>query len=287
MIGLSDGYGEFIRELRDRYGWWPQGLDLDAKMNQSQESWGVSESLRKRIEADNAVDIEFYEHAREIVARRSPKPRMTNAGGAGVKGSGVKLDKKQLQKSIRSKHPRLLEALVADAKIAAVYRSERSKFRSRADAAFQILRLMVISDAFLAQAFYRSKARMQALGVPVLPWIAHRLAMMTAQVCIGDPVVMRPGVYLAHGQVVIDGFVEIHHGAVIFPWVTIGLRAGEVRGPTIGRDVHVGTGAKVIGPVTIHRGARIGANAVVISDVDANTTVVGAPAHATNVTVTT
>ncbi len=138
---------------------------------------------------------------------------------------------------------------------------------------------MWVSDAFFAHALYRAKARMQSLGIPVLPRLAHRLAMMTAQVCIGDPVVMQPGVYIAHGQIVIDGFVEIRRGAVLFPWVTIGLRAGDFRGPSIGRDVHIGTGAKIIGPVTIGAGARIGANAVVVDDVGPRTTVVGIPAR--------
>jgi serine O-acetyltransferase len=138
---------------------------------------------------------------------------------------------------------------------------------------------MWVSDAFLAQALYRAKARLQSLGVPILPRLAHRLAMMTGQVCIGDPVVMQPGVYIAHGQVVIDGFVKIGPGVVFFPWVTIGLRAGNFHGPTIGRDVHIGTGAKVIGPVTVGAGARIGANAVVVDDVAERTTVVGIPAR--------
>jgi serine O-acetyltransferase len=65
---------------------------------------------------------------------------------------------------------------------------------------------------------------------------------------------------------------------VIFPWVTIGLRAGDFGGPTIGRGVQIGTGAKVIGPVTIGPNAQIGANAVVVDDVPANATVVGLPA---------
>jgi serine O-acetyltransferase len=138
---------------------------------------------------------------------------------------------------------------------------------------------MWVSDAFFAQACYRAKARLQSLRIPIIPRVAHRLAMMTAQVCIGDPVVVQPGSYLAHGQVVIDGFVEFQRGVVIFPWVTVGLRAGEFRGPTIGRGVHIGTGAKVIGPVTIGANAHIGANAVVVDDVLANTTVVGLPAR--------
>ena len=64
--------------------------------------------------------------------------------------------------------------------------------------------------------------------MPVLPRLAHRLAMAIAQVSIGDPVVVHPGVYIVHGQVVVDGLVEIHEGAVIAPFVTIGLRAGDV-----------------------------------------------------------
>ena len=95
-----------------------------------------------------------------------------------------------------------------------------------------------MSDAFLAQALYRIKARAQALRIPVLPRLAHRLAMMLAQVSIGDPVVVHPGVYIVHGQVVIDGLVEIQPGAVISPFVTIGLRAGDVRGATIESGSH-------------------------------------------------
>jgi serine O-acetyltransferase len=176
----------------------------------------------------------------------------------------------------------LVAALVADAKITASARGERSKFRGRTDAVLQVLRLMWVSDAFLAQSFYRVQARLDALGVPVLPRLAHRLAMMTAQVCIGRTVVVHPGVHLGHGQVVIDGFVEIHSGVVILPWVTIGLRDGKYRGPTIGQDVRIGSGAKLLGPITVHRGARIGANAVVMDDVPARATVVGVPARVVN-----
>ena len=90
---------------------------------------------------------------------------------------------------------------------------------------------------------------------------------------------VHPGVYVIHGQVVIDGLVEIHSGAVIAPFVTIGLRAGDVQGATIERDVSIGTGAKVIGGVRIGEGAVVGANAVVVDDVPAGATVVGAPAR--------
>jgi serine O-acetyltransferase len=187
---------------------------------------------------------------------------------------------REFSRALAARHPRAWHAIRADASVNALYRGERHEFRSRTDAAVQCVRLAWVSDAFLAQVLYRLKARMQALGVPLLPRIAHRLAIGLAQVSIGDPVVVQSGVYIVHGQVVIDGIVEIGSGAVIAPFVTIGLRAGELRGATIERDVSIGTGAKVIGPVRIGAGARIGANAVVVDDVPPGATVVGAPARA-------
>jgi serine O-acetyltransferase len=184
-----------------------------------------------------------------------------------------------LRREIRAQHPPFVAAVLEDAKVTAAYRAERHEFRSRADAIGQAVRLACVTDAFLAQACYRAKARLQGLGVPVVPRVMHRLAMALAQVCIGDPVVVQPGVYLAHGQVVIDGITTVDQGVVIFPWVTIGLRAGDFQGPTIERGVQIGTGAKVIGPVKVGERAQIGANAVVVADVAAHTTVVGAPAR--------
>ena len=182
-------------------------------------------------------------------------------------------------RDVRARHPPFLDAVLEDARVTAANRGERFKFRSKGDAILQALRLAWASDAFLAQVAYRAKARLQALGVPILPRLAHRFAMSLAQVSIGDPVVVHPGIYLVHGQVVIDGFVEIQTGTVITPFVTIGLRSPDFVGPTIGRRVRIGSGAKIIGPLRIGTGARIGANAVVLDDVPAHTTVVGAPAR--------
>jgi serine O-acetyltransferase len=180
---------------------------------------------------------------------------------------------------IHAQHPHLRTALVQDARVTLFHRGEGREFRSRLDAAGQVLRLAWCSDAFLAQALYRVKARTQALGIPIVPRVAHRLAMALAQVSIGDPVVVEPGVYVIHGQIVIDGLVRIGAGAVIAPFVTIGLRTGNITGPTLEPGVTVGTGAKIIGPVRIGAGAQIGANAVVVSDVEPGCTVVGAPAR--------
>jgi serine O-acetyltransferase len=178
-------------------------------------------------------------------------------------------DRSFLMRELRSRHPGVRDALLADARVTAMHRGERHEFRSGADAAIQILRLMWKSDAFLAQALYRVKARLQTVGVPVLPRLVHRLAMAIAQVSIGDPVVVHRGVYILHGQVVVDGMTEIHSGVVI----------GDLVGPTIERNVTIGTGAKVLGRLRVGAGAQIGANAVIIDDVGEGATAVGVPAR--------
>jgi serine O-acetyltransferase len=189
------------------------------------------------------------------------------------------IDAKEFWRALRARHPRWAVAVREDARVTAMHRGERHHFRSGLDAWSQAARLAWVSDAFLAQALYRAKARMQALGVPVLPRLAHRLAMAIAQVSIGDPVLLHPGIYIVHGQIVLDGLVEIQPGTVIAPFVTVGLRAGDVTGPMIEANVNLGTGAKVIGAVRIGAGATVGANAVVVGDVPPGATVVGAPAR--------
>ena len=64
---------------------------------------------------------------------------------------------------------------------------------------------------------------------------------------------------------------------MIGPQVTIGGRSDLWDVPIIEDDVYIGTGAKVLGPITVGRGATIGANAVVIHDVPAGASVAGVP----------
>ena len=183
----------------------------------------------------------------------------------------------EMMREVQSRHPGLREALVADARTALIHRGERFELQPGADTVIQILRLCWASDAFLAQSLYRVKATLQRRGVRVLPRICHRLAIMVAGVTIGDPVVMHPGVHLLHGQVVIDGVTEIHRGVVIGPFVSIGLVAGDIGGPTIEENVMVGASASILGRLTVGAGATVGANAAVFGDVPAGATVVGVP----------
>jgi len=85
-----------------------------------------------------------------------------------------------------------------------------------------------------------------------------------------------------HGMgVVIGETAEIGDDCYIYHQVTLGVARtmGGKRHPTIGNNVIIGTGAKVLGPITIGDNARIGSNAVVVDPVPPDTTVVGIPAR--------
>lgn len=88
--------------------------------------------------------------------------------------------------------------------------------------------------------------------------------------------------FIDHGMgVVIGETTEIGDDCSIYHGVTLGgttWNKGK-RHPTLERGVIIGAGAKVLGPVVIGEGARIGSNAVVVKDVPAGATVVGVPGH--------
>jgi serine O-acetyltransferase len=180
----------------------------------------------------------------------------------------------------RGPEPRFRQTVLADARIAAAYRHERNEFRSRLDEVLQVLRLCAQTDAFLALVAYRAEARLRARGIPVLPWLARRVAMRSGQLSISRDAVVLPGLLVPHGHVVVLGATELHPFATLMPWVTVGPSTGQEAGPRIGAGAVVGTGAKVLGQVEVGPGARIGTNSVVLDDVPPGTTVVGMPAEA-------
>ncbi|MGL4774294.1 MAG: serine O-acetyltransferase EpsC [Clostridium sp.] len=89
------------------------------------------------------------------------------------------------------------------------------------------------------------------------------------------------GLFIDHGMgVVIGETTEIGDDVMLYHGVTLG-GTGKDKGkrhPTIQNNVIIGAGAKVLGPITIGEGAKIGANSVVVKNVPENTTCVGLPA---------
>ena len=119
-------------------------------------------------------------------------------------------------------------------------------------------------------------------GVPVLP----RAIAYAARVLTG--VEIHPGahvgerLFIDHGAgVVIGETASVGDGVTLYQGVTLGGTGFETgkRHPTVQDNVTIGSGAKLLGPIEIGHGAKIGANSVVVRDVPPNSTVVGVPGH--------
>jgi serine O-acetyltransferase len=88
--------------------------------------------------------------------------------------------------------------------------------------------------------------------------------------------------FIDHGMgVVIGETAEVGDDCYFYHQVTLGVArtSGGKRHPTVGNNVIIGAGAKVLGPITVGDNARVGANAVVVDFVPKDTTVVGIPAR--------
>jgi serine O-acetyltransferase len=119
-----------------------------------------------------------------------------------------------------------------------------------------------------------------------LKWIA-RLLSVFARFLTG--IEIHPGakigrrVFLDHGLgIVIGETTEIGDDCTIYQGVTLGgtsLYKGVKRHPTLGKDVVISAGAKVLGGFTVGDGARVGSNAVVLKEIPAGATAVGIPAR--------
>ena len=119
-------------------------------------------------------------------------------------------------------------------------------------------------------------------GVPLAPRLLANATRVTTGVEIHPAARIGRALFIDHGAgVVVGETAEIGDEVTLYQGVTLGgtgFRRGK-RHPTLGDDVVVGSGAKLLGPITVGDGAKIGANSVVIHDVPENSTVVGNPGH--------
>jgi serine O-acetyltransferase len=114
-------------------------------------------------------------------------------------------------------------------------------------------------------------------------WVSHLGRVMTG-LEIHPAAVLGPGLFIDHGMgIVIGETAEVGENVSILQGVTLGGTSlkREKRHPTIGDNVMIGAGAKVIGGFTIGAGSRIGAGSVVVREVPEHCVVVGVPGRIT------
>jgi serine O-acetyltransferase len=136
----------------------------------------------------------------------------------------------------------------------------------------------LFTDGTAAMLLYRLMQCSRRWKLGPLAMFFNKLNAVCCQCIIGRGADFGPEFVLIHSQgVVINGNVRGGRRVFVEHQVTIG--AEKYQTPVLGDDVFIGAGAKIIGPVRVGNGARIGANAVVVRDVPANATVGGVPAR--------
>jgi serine O-acetyltransferase len=129
---------------------------------------------------------------------------------------------------------------------------------------------------------HRVSHALWGLNVPLVPRVIAYTSRAITGVEIHPAARIGSDFFIDHGSgVVIGETAEIGDRVTLYQGVTLGGTGSQPgkRHPTLEDGVTVGSGAKLLGPLTIGRSAKVGANTVVIEDVPAQTTVVGNPGH--------
>jgi serine O-acetyltransferase len=163
-------------------------------------------------------------------------------------------------------------------------RDDLSAAQQRDPAARSVSRLEILLTYGGVQALlaHRVSHALHEARVPLLPGMLANLVKMVTGVEIHPAARIGRGLFIDHGSgVVIGETAEVGDHVTMYQGVTLG-GTGFARGkrhPTVGDQVMIGSGAKLLGPVVVGARSKIGANSVVIHDVPADATVVGNPGH--------
>ncbi|MTJ10383.1 MULTISPECIES: serine O-acetyltransferase [unclassified Anabaena] len=159
----------------------------------------------------------------------------------------------------------------------------RADFRiifERDPAARNWLEVLFCYPGLQALIFHRFAHGLRSIRIPFFPRLISHIARFLTGIEIHPGAVIGQGVFIDHGMgVVIGETAIIGDYALIYQGVTLGGTGKESgkRHPTLGENVVVGAGAKVLGNIEIGDNVRIGAGSVVLRDVPSSCTVVGVP----------
>ncbi|HET7484315.1 MAG TPA: serine O-acetyltransferase [Solirubrobacterales bacterium] len=163
-------------------------------------------------------------------------------------------------------------------------KADVSAARDRDPAAQNVSTLEILTSWAGVQALlaHRAAHALDEAGVPLLPRLLAYLTRAVTGVEIHPAARIGREFFIDHGSgVVVGETAEIGKRVTLYQGVTLGgtgFQRGK-RHPTLGDNVTVGSGAKLLGPIAVGDGAKIGANTVVIEDVPPGATVVGNPGH--------
>lgn len=148
-------------------------------------------------------------------------------------------------------------------------------------AARSTLEIVLLYPSIHALFFYRIAHFLYRCHLFFLARFISQFARLLTGIEIHPGAKIGKGLFIDHGMgVVIGETAEIGDNVLMYHQVTLGGTGKDhgKRHPTIGNDVVIGAGAKILGPIKIGDFAKIGAGSVVLKDIPANATAVGIPA---------
>ena len=177
-----------------------------------------------------------------------------------------------------------MRVLRAVARVARELREDVAAARDRDPAARAVgtAEILLTYPGVHAILAHRISHALHRAEVPVLPRVLSNAGRIATGIEIHPAAKIGRDFFVDHGNgVVIGETAEIGDRVTLFQGVTLGGTGFETgkRHPTVEDNVTIGSGAKLLGPITVGHGAKVGANSVVIHDVPANATVVGNPGH--------
>ena len=165
-----------------------------------------------------------------------------------------------------------------------VFSDEIRTVKERDPAAKNVLEVLLLYPGLHALVIYRIAHGLWQAKIPFVPRWFSQAARFWTGVEIHPGATIGKNLFIDHGMGVVIGETAIvGDNVLLYHGVTLGGSGKEVgkRHPTVGNNVVVGTGAKILGNITIGDNSYIGANAVVLKDVPPNSTVVGIPGRIT------
>ena len=156
--------------------------------------------------------------------------------------------------------------------------------RERDPAARSTLEVLLCYPGVHALAFHRLAHTMWRHGWTIPARFLSQVSRFVTGIEIHPAAKLGPGLFIDHGMgVVIGETAEVGENVTLLQGVTLGGTSlkREKRHPTLGNNVVVGAGAKIIGAFKIGDGSRIGAGSVVVREVPTNSVVVGVPGRVT------
>lgn len=163
------------------------------------------------------------------------------------------------------------------------FREDIAAIQERDPAARSAVEVVLTYPGFHAIQLHRLAHALQGRNYALLARVVSHLSRFLTGIEIHPGATIGPRFFIDHGMgVVIGETAVIGHDVTMYQGVTLG-GTGKQRGkrhPSIGDNVVIGVGAKILGDVHIGNGAKIGGGAVVLRDVPPGTTAVGVPARA-------